>query len=82
MTSHPTFTEASMVNPIEPGDIPHEIQRDVVAAAIEAAAFALRQSFEDDPAKAARLVAEAAVAAWQIVNGVSRSPSPSRRTAG
>jgi len=42
-----------MVNPIEPGDIPHEIQRDVVAAAIEAAAFALRQGFEDDPAKAA-----------------------------
>lgn len=82
MTSHPTATEASMVNPIEPGDIPHEFQRDVIAAAIKAAAFAVRQNCEDDPAKAARQVAEAAVVAWEVVNGLSRSASPSPRTAG
>lgn len=56
--------------------LPKEIQHSVVAGAVEAAMVAVRGSGEDDPVKAARQVAEAAVAAWQIVNGVSPSPSP------
>ncbi|MBD9476472.1 hypothetical protein IB268_26415 [Achromobacter sp. ACM01] len=65
-----------MSEAIKFGDMPHEIQRDVIAAATQAAANALRDSGEDDSVKAARQVAEAAVIAWNVVNGVSPSPSP------
>lgn len=56
--------------------LPKEIQHSVVVGAIEAAMVAVRGGGEDDPVRAARQVAEAAVVAWQIVNGVSPSPSP------
>lgn len=58
------------------GEIPHDIRRDVIAIASGAAAAALNGSGARDPAKAARDVAEAAVAAWQVLNGFSPSPSP------
>jgi len=51
---------------IKAGDIPHEIQRDVIGVAVQSAANALRSSGEDDPEKAVRQVVEVAVAAWQI----------------
>lgn len=56
---------------IAAGEIPRDIQRDVVAAATEAACDAIRGAAKSDPVKAARQVAEAAVAAWQVVSGVS-----------
>jgi hypothetical protein len=56
--------------------LPKEIQHSVVTGAVEAAMVAVRNGGEDDPVKAARQVAEAAVAAWQIVNGVIPSLSP------
>jgi hypothetical protein len=64
------------MNDIKAGDIPHDIQRDVIGAATQSAVNTLRDNGEDDAVKAARQVAEAAVVAWQIVNGVSPSPSP------
>lgn len=64
------------MNDIKAGDIPHDIQRDVIGAATQSAVNALRDSGETNAMVAARQVAEAAVAAWQIVNGVSPSLSP------
>lgn len=57
-------------------DVSSELRRAAIAAATIAATDALRGAGEIDPVKAARQVAEAAVAAWQVVNGVSPSLFP------
>ena len=64
------------MNDIKAGDIPHDIQRDVIGAATQSAVNALRDNGEDDAVKAARLVAEAALEAWGLLNGISPSSSP------
>lgn len=68
-------TQEKEMNDIKAGDIPHEIQRDVIGTATQSAANALRDSGETDAMVAARRVAEAAVLAWQIVNGREAQPT-------
>lgn len=77
MRDNPAAQEGAMSKAIKVGDIPHEIQRDVIATAVSAAVGALNLG-NVEPKEAARQVAEAAVVAWRVVNGVS-SPSPSLR---
>ncbi len=64
------------------GDIPHEIQRDVVAAAVEVAADMARQTSDGDVKKAARAVAEAGVLAWRIVSPVDTAAGLSETATG
>lgn len=54
----------------------HETQHEVIGVATSAAEAALRGTGERYPLKATRLVANAAVEAWSVVNGVNPSPSP------
>lgn len=70
-----TSKEAAMSEAIKAGDIPHDIQRDVISSASQSAVNALRDSGETDPIKAARQVAEAALEAWSLLNGLSPSSS-------
>lgn len=67
-----TSKEAVMIEAIKAGDIPHDIQREVIQQAVVLAADTARQAGDGDAKKAARAVAEAGVLAWQILNGVSR----------
>ena len=65
-----------MSQAIKAGDIPHDIQRDVILHAVQAAAEVARKMSDGDVEKAARAVAGAGVLAWRIVNGFSSSHSP------
>ena len=67
-----TPKEAAMSEAIKAGDIPHDIQRDVIQQAASLAADIARQAGDGDAKKAARAVVEAGVLAWQVLNGVTR----------
>lgn len=69
-----------MSKAIKAGDIPHDIQRDLVLQAVLAVATAAIQVADGDAKYAARAVAEAGVAAWRVLNElIQMSPSPSVR---
>lgn len=69
-----------MSEAIKAGDIPQEIQRDVILQAVLAAVDVARQAGDGDVEKAARAVVEAGVLAWLVLNGIiPTSHSPSAR---
>ncbi|WP_175207197.1 hypothetical protein [Achromobacter anxifer] len=69
-----------MSKAIEAGEIPHDIQHDVISQAVLAATEAARLAADGDALKAARAVAEAGALAWLVLNGFTpASPSPSVR---
>lgn len=61
---------------VQPLALPREYQHEVLAGAVEAALVVVRNGGKNDPEMAARQVAAAAVAAWQIVKGFSTSLFP------
>ncbi|WP_238888604.1 hypothetical protein [Achromobacter insuavis] len=61
---------------IKAGEIPHDIQRDVIQQAVLVAGDVARQSADGDAKKAARAVADAGVLAWLILNGLTPSAVP------
>lgn len=65
-----------MSEAIKAGDIPHDIQRDVILHAVQASADVARKMSDGDVEKTARAVAGAGVLAWRIVNGLSSSHFP------
>lgn len=71
-----TPKEAAMSEAIKAGDIPHDIQRDVILQAVLAAGNVARQTADGDPGKAARAVVEAGVLAWRVLNGITPSVVP------
>jgi len=72
-SSTEAIPEVAMSEAIKAGDIPHDIQRDVILQAVLAAVDVARLTADGDPGKAARAVAEAGVLAWQLLNGASPS---------
>lgn len=61
-----------MSETVKPGDIPDEIQRAIVDAALRAATGALATGRETtDATEHARTTAEAGVRAWRIASGIT-----------
>ena len=65
------------LTPVQPGEIPSELQAQIVRDATAAAIEALRVGVNPDPQEAARQIAKAGVLAWQIVDGRATEPSSS-----